>query len=244
MKKGKGTMIFTAGIACFALTLVMFMQFKIVNETDITSIETMREEELRTELANWKQKYEETKQQHDETQDKIEEYKAKKENDIETAVLVNEELQQANILLGKTDLVGEGIEITIKEVQFDDYSRNPNEDFSKIQDSDLLLIVNSLKNAGAEAISINDQRIVTDTYIVDINSTYISVNGKRLVSPYVVKAIGDITYLESGLSQKQYGYIDTKTNQGKSVVLEKSNLVFIKEYKGNLRFDYAKEAGI
>ena len=43
MKKGKVTMIFTIAIACFALTLVMFMQFKIVNETDITSIETMRE---------------------------------------------------------------------------------------------------------------------------------------------------------------------------------------------------------
>ena len=35
-KKGKITMIITIGIACFALTLVMTMQFKIVNETDIT----------------------------------------------------------------------------------------------------------------------------------------------------------------------------------------------------------------
>ena len=62
MKKGKITMIITIGISCFALVLVMFMQFKIVNETDITSIENMREAELRTELANWKSKYEETNQ--------------------------------------------------------------------------------------------------------------------------------------------------------------------------------------
>ena len=41
-KKGKVTMTITIGIACFALALVMSMQFKIVNETDITSIETMR----------------------------------------------------------------------------------------------------------------------------------------------------------------------------------------------------------
>ena len=116
MKKGKVTMIFTIAIACFALTLVMFMQFKIVNETDITSIETMREEELRTELANWKQKYEETVQQYDATQKKIDEYKTKKENNVETAVLVHDELEQSNILLGKTDLIGEGIEITIKEI--------------------------------------------------------------------------------------------------------------------------------
>ena len=45
----------------------MFMQFKVVNETDITSIETMRESELQTELADWKSKYEEVSQQYDET---------------------------------------------------------------------------------------------------------------------------------------------------------------------------------
>lgn len=59
-------MTITIGIACFALVMVMTMQFKIVNETDITSIENMRETELRTELANWKQKYEETNTQYEE----------------------------------------------------------------------------------------------------------------------------------------------------------------------------------
>ena len=54
IKKGKITITVTIGIACFALALVMFMQFKVVNETDITSIETMRESELQTELADWK----------------------------------------------------------------------------------------------------------------------------------------------------------------------------------------------
>ena len=38
IRKGKITMVITIGIACFALVLVMCMQFKIVNETDITSI--------------------------------------------------------------------------------------------------------------------------------------------------------------------------------------------------------------
>ena len=36
MKKGKLTVAITIAIACFALATVMFMQFKIVNETDIT----------------------------------------------------------------------------------------------------------------------------------------------------------------------------------------------------------------
>lgn len=39
LKKGKITVVITIAIACFALITVMFMQFKVVNETDITSIE-------------------------------------------------------------------------------------------------------------------------------------------------------------------------------------------------------------
>ena len=77
-KKGKIAMIITIMIACFALTLVMTMQFKIVNETDITSIENMRESELQTELANWKTKYEEAEKQYQETMGKIEEYQKTK----------------------------------------------------------------------------------------------------------------------------------------------------------------------
>ena len=161
MKKGKITMIITIGISCFALVLVMFMQFKIVNETDITSIENMREAELRTELANWKSKYEETNQKYEETTQKIEEYKQTSQSNEETEKLVDEELSQVNLSLGKTDVQGQGIEVTLRE--------NESEEIARINGDDLLVIVNSLKMAGAEAISINDQRIVYDSYIADIN---------------------------------------------------------------------------
>ena len=57
--KEKITMTISIGCAALILTMVMFTQFKTVDKTDITAIETMRETELRTELANWKTKYEE-----------------------------------------------------------------------------------------------------------------------------------------------------------------------------------------
>ena len=80
IKKGKITMAITIAIACFALTLVMFMQFKIVNETDITAIENMREAELRTELANWKKMYKEAEEQYNEKTAKLAEYKEKEQS--------------------------------------------------------------------------------------------------------------------------------------------------------------------
>ena len=57
LKKGKITITITIGLACFVLVLIIFMQFKVVYQTDITSINTMREEDLKVELANWKSKY-------------------------------------------------------------------------------------------------------------------------------------------------------------------------------------------
>ena len=117
LKKGKITVVITIAIACFALATVMFMQFKVVNETDITSIETMREEELRTELANWKEKYKEADEQYQEKTAKLQEYKEKEESDTETSQLVQKELEQTNMYLGKTDVIGEGITIKLNAVK-------------------------------------------------------------------------------------------------------------------------------
>ena len=222
MKKGKITMIITIGISCFALVLVMFMQFKIVNETDITSIENMREAELRTELANWKSKYEETTQ-------KIEEYKQTSQSNEETEKLVDEELSQVNLSLGKTDVQGQGIEVTLRE--------NESEEIARINGDDLLVIVNSLKMAGAEAISINDQRIINMSDIVDINETFIKVNGQRILAPYVIKAIGNSSYLETALTGNG-GHVDEMKKIGQNISIEKMNKVKILKYDGEIKTKY------
>ena len=229
IKKGKITMVIIMSIVCFVLVMVMFMQFKIVNETDITSIENMRETELRTELANWKTKYEETNQKYEETRSKIEEYKQTKQSNEETGKVVDKELEQVNMSLGKTDLEGQGVEIIIRETD--------NEEVSKITADDLIVIVNALRLSGAEAISINDERILNMTDIVDINESYIKVNGQRVLAPYVIKAIGDQTYLESGLIGNG-GYVDEMKKIGQDVSINKSNKVKINKYNGEIETKY------
>ena len=57
--KGKITLAISIGCVAFILTMIIFTQFKTVEETDITAIETMRETELREEIASWKTKYDE-----------------------------------------------------------------------------------------------------------------------------------------------------------------------------------------
>lgn len=229
IKKGKITMIITMVIACFALALVMSMQFKIVSETDITSIENMREAELRTELANWKSKYEEVNKKYEETLSKIDEYKQNKESNEDTEKLVEDELQQVNIQLGKVDMQGEGIEVTLRETD--------NEEISRITADDLILIVNALKASGAEAISINDERIVNMSDIVDINQSFIKINGQRIVSPYVIKAIGNQSYLESSLISNG-GPVDEMKKIGQDVSVTKSNKVVVPKHNKEIKIKY------
>lgn len=229
IKKGKLTMTITIAIACFVLAFVMSMQFKIVNQTDITAIENMRETELRKELANWKAKYEETEVKYQETEAKIKEYKQTKQSNQETEKLVDTELEQVNMALGKTDVEGPGIEVILRETE--------NEEISKINADDLIVIVNALKLAGAEAISINDERIINMSDIVTINDTFIKVNGQRILAPYVIKAIGNQTYLESALLGNG-GYVDELKKLGHDVSIEKINKIKITKYNDEIKIKY------
>lgn len=110
---------------------------------------------------------------------------------------------------------------------------------SKIESKDLIYLVNELRLAGAEAISINEERIINMSDIVDISDKYILVNSQRIEAPYIVKAIGDKTYLQSALSIKN-GYIDQKTAKGMSVTVEIKNDIKILKYNGNMTLKYMK----
>ena len=230
IKKGKPTITIVIGLVCLIFTAVVFIQFKTINQTDITSLENMREDELRTEITSYKQRTEEIEEKIKETKDTILEYEEALTSNEKATELINQELNISNNIIGKNEVKGPGIVVTLSDTKE-----------QKITSDDLLLLVNELKSAGAEAISINNQRIVFNTYIVDLADTFVSVNGERQVSPYIVKAIGNSTYLESGLSKKQYGYIDTKIAEGKDVTIQRQDSITINAYNGNLKFEYVKE---
>lgn len=227
--KEKVTM--TISIACTALilTMIMFTQFKTVDETDITAIETMRETELRTELASWKEKYEEIDAKIQEKDSIIEEYKQELENDENTSSVLESEIKEAESYLGYTDLQGPGIIITIQD-----------QDIYEVGYSDLLRLVNELRSAGAEAISINDERIVSTTEITSVTGSIILVNSRKLSGPYVIKAIGDEKYLESALTIKG-GYIDEIKLNGLSIEYSIEDNIVIPAYSGEQTLEYAKE---
>lgn len=223
-------MAITIGLSAFVLVAIMFMQFKVVRQTDITSIETMTESELRSELLSWREKYSELEAKQEEVITKIQEYKEEYKSDEETKILLEKELSSLQMLLGETPLQGQGIVITISEEGLED---------EYINYEDLLFIVNGLKGAGAEAISINNHRIINRTDIVQLDEI-LKVNGKRILAPYTIKAIGNQTYLEGALLGVG-GYVDELRKWGFTIEIERSDLVQIEAYSNELSLKYINE---
>lgn len=215
------------GFTALILTMVMFTQFKTVTNTDITAIETMRESELRTELANTKQKYEEVSSKLQEVESKIAEHKAKIESDEDIAALLINEVNEAEMYMGYTRLKGEGIEIILAD-----------NDFKSIESYDIITLLNELKLAGAEAIEINGQRITAYSEIVDVNGN-ILVNTSKISGPYIIKAIGNQKYLESAITIKG-GYYDDMIANEKSISYEISNRIEIEKYNKELKLKNSK----
>lgn len=226
MKKDKIIMIITISIMSLILVCVMFAQFKVVNETDIAQIESMREEELEKAVTQWKEKYEKTNEKLTETNQKIQEYQDKVQSNNETRELVEKELQEAKENFGLTDMYGDGLIITLTDTNTRTY-----------EDKDLLDLVNELRAAGAEAISINDERIVNLTNIVNISTRYIKINDGNVASPYVVKVIGDKTYLKSALTIKN-GYYDYKNKEGYLIDIQEKNNIKINKYSKDVSLRY------
>lgn len=235
MNKSKIIVSITIGLMSFMMIYVMLIQFNIVKENDSEEIELMRETELKETLANYKEKYEETKKQLEEVQTKIEEYRQDERSEEDAVALLEEEVKQANMLLGNTNVKGEGIII-----KMNNNIRNDEMESSIIKTADLLDLVNELKIAGAEAISINGERIVAKSDIFDVGN-FIYINGQRTTAPYEIKAIGDRKYLQSALSVKG-GYIDKYTSGEYMINLEAPGQpITINKYQGQMTLNYVKK---
>ena len=230
LDKANVTMSISILIVCIILVTVAFIQFKTVEKVNEADIENMREEELREQISTWKSKWEEANEKLEETNSKINEYNQKIESNEEASELLDEELKKSQLILGTTDVVGDGVVVTLTDTE-----DNP------ITAEDLVNLINELRFAGAEAISINGVRIINMTYIADIDSYIIVKPSQRLVSPYVVKAIGNQTYLVSTLCLKNSGFVDKYNNSGKSVKLDKQRNIKIPKYSENIDIKYMKE---
>ncbi|MFF0969016.1 DUF881 domain-containing protein [Streptomyces sp. NPDC003703] len=115
----------------------------------------------------------------------------------------NAQADLAGILAGATEVHGPGVKLVVNDAKEagSGGSGNPREtsgfsDTGRVRDRDMQRVVNGLWQSGAEAVSVNGQRL-TALSAIRAAGDAILVDNRPLVPPYTVLAVGDGQRLSS-----------------------------------------------
>ncbi|MPM18396.1 hypothetical protein SDC9_64805 [bioreactor metagenome] len=242
--KGYGKRGFAGKFAVFCICLLfgflVAMQFKSVKLSvdTVQNNQLMRAEELQTLLNKERQKNEQLYGEILQYKDDLSKYREQALTSGDYAEVLAQQLIRSELVAGMTDVEGPGITVTMTDSQIQittEYLNDPN--YYIIHDTDILSVVNELRDAGAEAIAINGERLIATSEIRCAGSI-VSVNNNRYAAPYVITAIGDPDAL-AGALQMRGGVVDQLAPWGIGVGIEKNELIQIKGYTGGITFKYA-----
>lgn len=161
--------------------------------------------------------------------------------DDEIIYLLEEDMIKNKVNSGEKALRGPGIKIKMydnPEERFYGYDLNND----VIHDIDILNIINDLRVAGAEAISINGERVVS-TSEIKCGGPIIRINDKSSGTPFTIEAIGDPKALNTAVTAlgTNGDILKNVYNKGFDISLEDS--LYLKAYKNPSAFKYAKPLG-
>ena len=233
----KVTTSIVLGIMCFALTLGIFVQAKTVKNSNMTVSQNYEENELRAEVLKYKERYDNKYKELEEAEKELEEQRKISTENNEELSSKEEEIKKGNKIIGLDEVTGPGVIITLSDSKLDINSvLDPNS--LVVHDGDILSVINELKNAGAEAISINDQRLVPTTGII-CGGNIIDINKEKVGAPFVIKAIGLPEQL-NGLNRYGGYLMNLQENYGIKVTTKKEEEITIPKYSGVIKFEYAE----
>ncbi len=239
-QNSKLTISILIGVMCMFLTIGICVQIKTVKSNTTTVGKTQSENQLRDSVLRWKEKYDSTYGRLESEEQVLETLRNEAASSNGSASDLSTKLEKYNLLLGYSDMVGKGVIVTLKDGDSATGIGLPTNYI--VHDEDLIEVVNALKNAGAEAISINDHRIVSKTGISCVGNV-ITINGDKVGAPFVIKAIGSTTQLYSAMTIPG-GYIELLKNAGVQVKIEQDEKekIVVPKYEGTYKYSYAKNA--
>ncbi|MBU3195497.1 DUF881 domain-containing protein [Clostridium algidicarnis] len=160
-----------------------------------------------------------------------------KEKNIADSIV--EELENNKILLGYNKVQGNGIEITVRD-GFDELNPDIEDPLLRymrtFHNTDLIQIINELKLFGAEAISINGQRLMSNSEVY-CSSAFISINGVKLPAPFHIEAIGNTENLVNSLKSND-SYLKRLQGRGINIDIEEKETIVIPPYIGDLKVNF------
>ncbi|MFF2508644.1 DUF881 domain-containing protein [Streptomyces sp. NPDC058067] len=137
--------------------------------------------------------------------------------------------RQLGILAGTVAAQGPGITLTVSDRK------------GAVQADMLLDAIQELRAAGAEAIQVNDVRVVADTYLTDASGGGVSVDRHKIGQPYVFKVIGKPQDLEPALNIPG-GVVQTLEKEQATVTVARAQKIVVGALRPAKRPDYARSS--
>lgn len=192
--------------------------------------------DLKDELLKRQGQYESLYKELESKQENLEKVRLSAATKNERDTKNETEIKNNQILLGLTDVSGQGFVIELDENREISSDEVLNINGYLVHEEDLLYIVNELFNSGADAVSINDQRIASITDIL-CDGNIIRINGKMVGVPITIKAIGYPERMEYALTRPG-GYLQAMADDGVKVVHWKSENITIPKFEGVYAYEY------
>lgn len=156
--------------------------------------------------------------------------------------VLNDSLQEGKLLAGLSKVQGPGVIVTLR-----DSSKRTEDPLLQqqlnIHDLDVMRVVNELKASGAEAISVNNQRVTGQTFF-RCEGPVIYVGRTPIASPIVIQAIGDPDTLYGAIMMQGRFLDEIRSTDPTMVEVKKTQKLVLPAYTGSTQFDHAKVAAV
>lgn len=131
-----------------------------------------------------------------------------------------DQAEKYRMYTGETGVKGQGIQVTLKDASYVPEGENVNNYI--VHEGHIFKVLNELLISGAAAVSVNGQRMFSDSYLF-CNGPVITVNGNQYPAPFVISAIGNPDVLEKALNISG-GVIDQLAYDNVVVTVEKKDI--------------------
>lgn len=236
MKELKGKV--ALGILCLILGLAISMQLKTVKGNTGGFLSTQKAQQLALELKELRTQKSNLMEELTQLERRLNEYEMSEADESFIIKNLQRDLEKYQVVSGYKTVEGPGITITID----DPIQEHPGQGEGSLimYNYDILLgVINKLNGAGAEAISINDQRYTASTEIY-YTSNSILINSVPTLPPFTIKAVGDAEALEAALNMR-FGIVEEMRELfGLQVNVKKESNLIIPRYNKTTNFKYAK----
>lgn len=178
---------FSIALVCVILGVILSWQYtSVYKNSKVGTEQKLRVDNLKDEILLEKKKNEDLRKKLDEIETQKREYEQSMGDKGLIEKNLKNELENARLVSGITDVKGKGIEILLDN------------NIGFVMDTDILNVINELKASGAQAICVNDERIVAMSEVRKAGN-FILINGTQMSRPYVIRAISDPQKVESAL---------------------------------------------